>query len=173
MEQQLPKAAVLCNGPSRSSFQSRIGYDLVLGCNIPWTDVDATVVLDEEVIKAWQKRLELIKCKVYYSRKAWDYFHRYKHERAFFMERSAGIVQVQPQYHSAGHVAVEKAINLGYKVIDIYGCDVMFADTIASYTRQHIPNNVRDDSKRHIQGWRDRWNKIIESHPEITLNFIK
>lgn len=52
------KAALLCNGPSRVAFKSRLGYNYVIGCNIPWTEVDSTVIFDVEVLNhMWEKSL--------------------------------------------------------------------------------------------------------------------
>ena len=49
------KAALLCNGPSRSLFTSTNGYNYLIGCNVPWRQVDATVVLDVGVVQKWWK----------------------------------------------------------------------------------------------------------------------
>ena len=38
------KGAVVANGPSRTRFNSSDGYNYTIGCNIPWTKVDSTVI---------------------------------------------------------------------------------------------------------------------------------
>ena len=45
------KAAVVRNGPSRFAFQENLKYNYTIGCNIPWTNVNATVILDSNVIE--------------------------------------------------------------------------------------------------------------------------
>jgi hypothetical protein len=62
------KCAVLCNGPSRFDYQPSTEYDYVIGCNVPWTDVDATVIVDEVVVERWSKQPDLNKLPAYFSR---------------------------------------------------------------------------------------------------------
>lgn len=44
------KIAVLGNGASRNFFADPSRYDYLIGCNIPWTEVDANVIIDEEMV---------------------------------------------------------------------------------------------------------------------------
>jgi hypothetical protein len=166
------KAAVLCNGPSRVDYRPSTEYNYVIGCNIPWTTVDATVVLDENVIERWSKQPDLIKVPVYFSRKAWMYTDEIK-KRDFFIPYMIEIIDILPEFDSSGHNAVSCMIRKGYTEIDIYGCDSWFEQTIVSYTHQYFKNLNPDDSKKHINGWRTRWNNIMAGSPEVKLNFIR
>lgn len=166
------KAAVLCNGPSRELFKSREGYDFIIGCNIPWINVDATVVLDKEVVNKWANNLELIQCPTYFSVDAWRQTDSIK-KRDLFRPYLKELISPKYPYHTSGHNACEIAIKLGYTEIDIYGCDSYFSDTTTTYTRTLITKpHPSDGSMKHIIGWRNRWNEIVQNHPNIHLNFI-
>jgi hypothetical protein len=166
------KAAVLCNGPSRNLYESSTEYDFVIGCNIPWTKVDATIVLDEQVVRLWAKNPELITVPTYFSVKAWQETDAIK-KRDFFRPFLIKIINPRYPYHSSGHNAVEQVIDKGYKHIDIFGCDSWFSEVGLSYTRTHIKDGgIADGDMKHIERWRDRWKEIMEKHPEVTLNFI-
>lgn len=163
------KAAVLCNGPSRVAFQSRLGYDYVIGCNIPWSEeVNSTVVLDIGVVQQWYKR-NFRNVPTWFSRHAWRETNFTR--RAFFRDSFLGLVDPLPEYDSSGHVACSKVIELGYKEIDIYGCDSWFIDNTDSYTHQYVDGRPNDRSK-HIIGWRKRWEDIINGHPDVKITFI-
>jgi hypothetical protein len=166
------KVAVLCNGPSRFAYTGRLGYDYVIGCNIPWTEVDATVVLDENVIHRWAKEPDLIRCKTYFSRKAWMETDAIK-KRDFFHPYLIEVIDIMPEYDSSGHNAARCAIKLGANQLDIYGCDSWFDQTIVSYTHEYFKNLNPDNSKKHVMGWRKRWEEIIKSNPDVMFNFIR
>ena len=165
------KTAVLCNGPSRNLFNSSDGYHYIIGCNVPWTKVDATVVLDENVIDRWAKEPELITVPTYFSRKAWMHTDSIK-KRSFFEKYFIDIVDILPEYDTSGHNAVKCAIKRGAVEIDIYGCDSWFEQTIVSYTHKYFKNLNPDDSKKHVIGWRKRWQEIIDGNPTVKINFI-
>jgi hypothetical protein len=168
------KCAVLCNGPSRVAYIPSTEYDFVIGCNIPWTDVDATVVLDEAVVELWAKTPDLIKVPTYFSVAAWrqtDAVRKYQ-PREFFKKFMVEIITPMYPFHSSGHNACEIAIKKGYKQIDIYGCDSWFSSVVESYTRSFVPKGGAEGMK-HVQGWRKRWHEIMTAHPDVTLNFIK
>lgn len=168
------KCAVLCNGPSRISYQSREGYDFVIGCNVPWTEVDATVVLDHDVIMLWSNNPDLITVPTYFGPKAWMKTDAIK-KRQLFHPYFVDLLHVGKNYHSSGHCAAEVCIRRGASAIDIYGCDSWFESTIYSYTREHLPDKIDGAVLQHqtVDGWRQRWNKIIDSYPHITFNFIR
>jgi hypothetical protein len=168
------RVAVLCNGPSRISYQDRNLYDFVIGCNIPWTNVDATVVVDEEVVQLWHNNPSLIQSPIYFSEKAWVHATTIGHRdssQAYF----AGILKVEQKFHSSGHNAVEVAIAKGATSIDIYGCDSWFANTAESYTRKFIQVGPNEEIRKmgKVNGWRERWKKIIAKHPNVEITFIK
>lgn len=166
------KAAVLCNGPSRNDYTTRTGYDFVIGCNIPWCDVDATVVLDEAVVQKWSSQPDLISVPAYFSRKAWMFTDEIK-KRKFFEKFLIELVDVLPEYDSSGHHAAMACARRGASEIDIYGCDSWFDQTIASYTHKYFKNLNPDDSKKYVYGWRNRWNHIINQNPNIKFTFIR
>lgn len=167
------KAALLCNGPSRISYKPTESYDYVIGCNIPWTNVDSTVILDKEVIDKWAKQPDLINVPAHFSVEAWRYTDAIK-KRDIFRPYLLGLITPKYPYHSSGHNAAEILIKMGYEEIDIYGCDSWFSDVTQSFTRTIITKkHSSDGSMKHIIGWRNRWKEIIENHPEININFIQ
>ena len=166
------KCAVLCNGPSRILYEPSAEYGFVIGCNIPWTVVDATVVLDEQVVRLWAKNPDLITVPVFFSVKAWAETDAVK-KRDFFIPYLIKMINPKYPYHSSGHTAVEQVIDKGYTDIDIFGCDSWFSKVGRSYTRTHIKDGgVVDGDMRNIEGWRNRWKEIMDKHPEVNLNFI-
>ena len=162
------KAALLCNGPSRVVFQPSLEYNYLIGCNIPWTEVDSTVVLDVGVVQQWFKR-KIKPVPTWFSRHAWRETNFTN--RKYFQESFLGLVDPLPQYDSSGHVACSKLIELGYKQIDIYGCDSWWSDVTNSHTHQYTDTRPENTSK-HIVGWRKRWNTIISSNEEVNITFI-
>ena len=168
----MTRAALLCNGPSREDFlDSTSGYDYILGCNIPWySDVNATVIVDEKMIELWHATPELINCNAYFSKKAWIYASVNKF-KDFYADKLIEIIDVLPDYDSSGHVGCKILIKQGYKDIDVWGCDSWWDKTIVSYTHNFTKNLNPDDSPKHIKGWRDHWIKIMNDNPDISINF--
>lgn len=162
------KAAVLCNGPSRSLFVEPDRYDYIIGCNFPWTKVDSTVVLDIGVVQQWFKR-KMPPVPTWFSRHAWRETNFTS--RAYFRDSFLDLVDPLPEYDSSGHVACSKVIELGYNEIDIYGCDSWWEDVTDSHTHQYVDGRPSDRTK-HIIGWRNRWKAIISSKPDVVINFI-
>lgn len=168
------KAAVLCNGSRRISYGGRNDYDFVIGCNIPWTqDLDATVVVDEEIVIIWSQNLNLIHVPIYFSKKAWMCADNLK-IRETTTQQFAGIIDVEPNYHSSGHCAAEIAIARGATLINVYGCDGMFERTTNSYTRNFIPSGPNEQIRGvdKVNGWRRRWSSLMQHTPQTTINFI-
>lgn len=172
------KVALLCNGPSRSAYDPNKEYAFRIGCNIPWTEVDCTVVLDIGVIQRWVKKPDMIKFPTYLSRTAQREANitglTKTHGHLFL-----GTVNPEPEYDSCGHQAATVLINKGYKDIDIYGCDAYFENVIESYTWDIVPErfpnrNMRNGTRnKRAPAWRDRWNKMIQKYPDIKFNFIR
>lgn len=164
--------AILCNGPSRVQYDPNKEYAYRIGCNIPWTDVDCTVILDEDVCTYWSRNLSAIKCPAYFSISAWNWAVNLPGFKAYIEENNlfAGIVDVpvEPK-HSTGHVAVLKAIDLGYKKFDIYGLDSWFEDNIESYTINFVDNKPVN----HVASWRQAWKNIIGRNDRCKFNFIR
>jgi hypothetical protein len=164
--------AILCNGPSRVHYDPNKEYAYRIGCNIPWTDVDCTIIMDEDVCTYWSRNLSAIKCPVYFSDSSWRWsqnlpkFEEYIEKNNLF----AGIVDVPTvPKHSTGHIAVLKAIELGYKKFDIYGLDSWFEETVESYTKQFVDNNPGNN----VMQWREAWRNIINSNDRLKFNFIR
>jgi hypothetical protein len=167
-------AAILGNGPSRVSyFQNKIKYDTIVGCNIPWTDVDYTIILDEEVVARWKAEPNMIKVPAYFSVHSWEYIDRPLRAIEFFEPFKLGIVKPGKEFDTSGHVACSLLISKGYKEIDVYGADVMFSDTLESRSHDFFKNHPDPNSSAHIRGWRNRWQRIVEGNPDVIINFRK
>ena len=156
------KCAVLCNGDSRILFTSADRYNYLIGCNIPWRQVNASVVLDVNVLERWETL-----CPFYASVTAWRELHKRQRFEPYFL----GFVDTFPEHDSSGHAATRKVIELGYTEIDIYGCDSWFTENTESYTHQWIDSRSIDSS-RQVSIWRKRWTDIIDSNPDVNINFI-
>lgn len=163
------KAALLCNGPSRIDYPGRDGYDYVLGCNIPWTSVDATVIIDAKVVALWAKDKNLIKCKAYYSTDAWRHTDEIK-QRNFFQSKFLGIFESLKDRDSSGHAAARLLIKKGYKDIDVWGADSWFEQTIVSSTHKIIPNLNDDHDRKFVERWREQW-KVLMDKPDVNIHF--
>ena len=166
------KCAVLCNGPSRSVYNPEKEYAYRIGCNIPWTKVDCTVILDPQMVKVLIKDTSLINCHVYFSQVAWDYVEEVG---ASSMFKSLGIIQKTRKGLSSGNLACMKAVELGYTEIDIYGADAMTTNDIRSnnVSKSYTRNFLDSDSMNMSRDWRTNFNKMIHNHPEVKFNFIK
>lgn len=169
------KAACLCNGPSRVKYQPSDDYQFVMGCNIPWTDTNATVVVDAVVVEKWNEERSLINTKVFYSVEAWR--KACELDKPFFEQFYAGEVKHGTHYDSSGHTAVRTLINLGYTEIDIYGCDAYFTKNVDSYTSNFIVRDTSPNSElRKVEravGWKVQWNIMKDDNPHVRLNFIR
>ena len=164
-------AAILGNGPSRESYHSSTTtYDTVVGCNVPWTSVDFTIILDEEVVQRWAREPNLITVPAYFSEHAWRETDAIR-KREFFQPYFKGLVKPLPEYDTSGHVACSLLINEGYKKIDVYGADVMFADTLESRSHEFFKNHPDTNSNAHIKGWRNRWKSILDNNPSCSIIF--
>ena len=170
------KCAILGNGPSRSLYSPSKQYDYCIGCNIPWAVTDCTVIIDKDVMAAWSKNLDLIKCSVWLTNSAYSISgrmfinHPTKYLKTYLKQNN--LVNGFKQHkvgHSSGHLAAQVAIDLGYTEIDLYGFDSYFSNTMESYTLKHvatIPDN-------RVESWRKIWNSIISSNPDVVFNFIR
>ena len=168
------KAAVVCNGPSRFAFQENLKYNYTIGCNIPWTNVNATVILDSNVIERWSRSPELISCPAFFTTRAWRSadevkFRNYILDNKLFIE----LIPDHPEFYSAGHVAALIVCNKGYTDLDIFGVDSMFEDTVESFTNTLINDHNPDSEKQRINNWRFIWNKLQNDFPNVSFNFIR
>jgi hypothetical protein len=156
------KVAVLCNGPSRSLFTSPTGYNYIIGCNIPWRQVDSTVILDDDVLEKWETP-----CAFYASVTAW----RECRNRDKFKDHLIEIFEPLKDVPTSGHEATRRVISMGAKEIDIYGCDSWFTNNTESYTHKWVDGRAIDMNKQ-ISVWRARWYELMAKHPDVKINFI-
>ena len=158
------KTALLCNGPSRVAFNSRLGYNYIIGCNIPWTKVDSTVVLDKEVLEKMQSLNRF-----YCSRNAWRECPTKTRDKliGYLVELFDPLVD----YDSTGHAAARILLKLGATEIDIYGCDSWFANNTESYTHKYVDSRS-DDMTKNVSVWRSRWYDLMDKNPSVKFNFI-
>ena len=156
------KCAVLCNGDSRSLFTAPDRYNYLIGCNIPWRQVNSTVIMDAGVLEKWE-----IPCAFYASDRAW----RECRKRDRFKDHLIEIFPARIDNPTSGHAALQIVISLGATQIDIYGCDSWFSDDTSSYTHQWVDDRATDMSKQ-VRIWRQRWDAIISSNPDVKINFI-
>ena len=164
------RGAILCNGPSRKLYNPG-GYDYVIGCNVPWTNVDATVIIDIDMVKHLANNPELIKYKIYFGRDAWRYTDGIN-KRKHFLNYLHEIVDPKPPFYSCGHMALQILLNEGYNEIDIYGCDSRFTKTLESYTHQYTDSS-NNDLEKCINAWNVRWDNMIKNNPNANINFIR
>lgn len=157
------KTALLGNGNSRILYTPESNsYDYVIGCNIPWTKVDSTVILDVNVLDKIDVPLNF-----YASRNAWREFREREKLIGYLIE----IFDSIPDYDSAGHAAARILLKLGATEIDIYGCDSWFTNDTESYTHQWIDSRSID-MNRNVSVWRARWYELMSKHSHVNFNFI-
>lgn len=168
------KGAVLANGPSRIIFSNYGGYNYTIGCNIPWTKVDSTVILDGNVIQRWSRDLKLISCPAFFTTRAWRVADEVK-IREYILDNGLFIDMIPdfPEFFSAGHVAAQIMCDNDFTELDIFGVDSMFKDTVESFTNTLVDDYNPDSEKQRIVNWRLNWDKLQNDYPEVTFNFIK
>ena len=168
------RGAVVANGQSRTRFNSSNGYNYTIGCNIPWTKVDATVILDGNVIERWSRDLNLISCPAFFTARAWRSTDEYK-IRDYILNNNL-FIDLMPdvrEFFSAGHVAAQIMCENDFTELDIYGVASMFEDTVESFTNTLINDYNPDSEVQRIVNWRLNWDKLQNDYPEVTFNFIR
>ena len=165
------KVAVLCNGPSRSAYDPNTEYAYRIGCNIPWTKVDCTVILDPQMANLIASDRSLIDCKIYFSDNAWEHVK----DKSVFEDIFLGTIAKTKKGMSSGNMACMKLVELGYKDIDIYGADAMTTSDIRSnnVTKSYTRKFLDSDGINMSPNWRTNWNRMIEQYPDVKFNFIK
>ena len=175
----MSSAAVLCNGPSRLAFKGKLGYDYVMGCNIPWTTVDGTVIMDGNIMHAWFAKPNLIQCKedqVFVTKQAWRTAGELKFQDYIENRYAVNIIDTEykvPEMYSSGHVAASIVLNMYVDVIDIYGCDSYFTNTVESFTSTYVNDVNKDSEQQRIDAWRKHWNALQNKYSEVEFNFIR
>jgi hypothetical protein len=158
------RVALLGNGNSRNCFTEPDGYDYLIGCNVPWRQVNSTVVLDVNVLEKFDKHVDL-----FVSRKAWiECSNKIKNK---LIGSLRGLFDPLPEYDSTGHAACRKLLELGATEIHIYGCDSWFTNDTESYTHKYVDSRSMDMTKN-VSVWRARWYELMAKHPQVVFNFI-
>lgn len=155
--------AVVGNGPSGESYD--LSADYVIACNIPSKkySVDATVIVDEEIVWLLKNNPELIEVPVILSNKAWEKMKELKIDNQFEILDSFR----SEEWHNAGHYAAKYLMkNVECDTIQIWGCDSYFEDTIDSTTDELVEKRNDNTFIRH---WRGVWNQIIDNNPRISF----
>lgn len=168
------RGAVVANGPSRIAFTSSEGYIYTIGCNIPWTKVDSTVILDGNVIHRWSSDLNLISCPAFFTSRSWRTTDEVR-IRDYIINNNLFIELIPdfPEFYSAGHVAAQIMCENDFTELDIYGVDSMFKDTVESFTNTLVYDHNPDSEKQRIVNWRKNWDKLQKDYPDVIFNFIR
>lgn len=167
MDTHALKGAVLGNGPSRDLYD--YSADVVIGCNIPGEgySLDATVILDVEVVWILKNNPELLNCPAIVSTAAYEKIKELR------LVNDIHVMEVLPRtfdWHNSAHYAalfLTNVIECG--TIDLWGCDSYFTNDRASHTDQLIkpPDNAASLPKH----WNRVWNQIIADHPDVHFHF--
>ena len=146
-------------------------YAYRIGCNIPWTKVDCTVILDPQMANLIASDRSLIDCKIYFSDNAWEHVK----DKSVFEDIFLGTIAKTKKGMSSGNMACMKLVELGYKDIDIYGADAMTTSDIRSnnVTKSYTRKFLDSDGINMSPNWRTNWNRMIEQYPDVKFNFIK
>jgi hypothetical protein len=168
------KAAIIGNGPSRLAFTSSNMYNYTIGCNIPWTKVDSTVILDSNVIERWARDLKLISCPVFFTTRSWRTTDEIK-IRDYIINNNLFIELIPdyPEFYSAGHIAAQIMCKKEFSELDLYGVDSMFSNTVKSFTNTLVPDHNPDSEHQRIVNWRKNWDKLQNDYPDVIFNFIE
>lgn len=163
------KCAILGNGPSRTLY-IKSDFDLVIGCNIPWTEVDYTIIRDLDPIKVWMKDLSVIKCPSIISSDICSDIDPEFKSHLVKLGLIVNVFETIPNLHwSTGHYAAKLAIDWGYTELHLYGFDSLWSNNLDSSTREYIPDAPMVD--RYI--WRRTWHWLINDNPNVVFNFIR
>lgn len=160
------KTAILGNGPSRILYNSENDFDLVIGCNIPWTKVDATILCDREIVDVIKNDFILIQVPVIISNIV------YERMKEFRIVESFTILDVfkPKEWHNAAHYAADYLMTKEVEEIQIYGCDSIFENDLSSVTDEKIEKKM--DSDRFIRQWRKVWSKKFENDIKFVIKRI-
>lgn len=158
-------AHILGNGPSIKLYEDAPWGDFIIGCNFQQHRVDVNIVLDCRPFMIYKGNRDLLPNKVLITSKyAWPTILEQGLEKEF---KIASMVQVLEKYKSAGHYAVEYAIDHDYSEIHLWGFDSIWEDTQETRTDEIVPRNrAQFDLWMH---WRERW-KNYTQHNIIVHN---
>lgn len=158
--------AILGNGPSRTLYNANNEYDFVIGCNIPYEKVDATVICDVEIVELLKNDFTLIQIPVIISTVV------YEKMKEFRIVESFTILNVfkPKEWHNAAHYAADYLMTKEVEEIQIYGCDSIFENDLSSVTDEKIEKKM--DSDRFIRQWRKVWSKKFENDIKFVIKRI-
>jgi hypothetical protein len=172
--------AILGNGPSKEDWfmeKDLHPFGFVMGCNFPWTKVDATTIIDGKAAEGWVKyvveKKEVKPVKLYLSPAANS---RFVHlgEKQFLHQWKKGEVEVRRRESSA-HCAAKVAIEqLGATQVRVYGADTFFTMENASSTWKYV-NGGLDGAKKaqQITDWRSNWHRLKEENPHVQITMVR
>lgn len=167
------KAAVLGNGKSRFLYTNPNEYDYVIGCNIPWTTVNDTVIIDEKVVEYLYNNKQKYKYshKTIFSRKAWIKIVEMQAEY-YFSPYIASIIEMEEGIDSSAHIALKYVLSLNeFSTIHLYGCDSRWSGDMSSRTHQYV-NNKPPDQSATLSLWNSRWDTILKQNMTVDIVFI-
>lgn len=168
------KGNVLCNGPRMKYYTPNGLY--TMGCNYPPVEVDATSIIDREVIRKWATgTVEMRTNTVVLNRASLETLK--EHKRFFQLPENTihilGTFNILRNYYSSGHWAAMAMIKLGYTELDIYGCDSWWDIDIGSYTDNFIEKGKPNYNPKFVGEWRKSWHRMSrEEGKGVTFNFI-
>lgn len=149
-------AHILGNGPSKSLYEQQDGY--IIGCNIQAHPVHVSVVVDVKPFHLYMANRQIFQGKpIITSQYA---MNGMKHKN---IEAEFDILYKLPfldKYVSAGHIAVEWALDNDYTEIHLWGFDSIWADTQETST----DNFIQRDRQQHdlFIHWREKWQPFKE-----------
>jgi hypothetical protein len=172
--------AVLGNGPSKEDWlmeKSLYPFNFIMGCNFPWTHVDATTIIDGKAAEGWVEyvidKKEVNPVKFYLSPSANS---RFVHlgVRQFLHQWKAGDVEVRRRESSA-HCATKVAIEqLGATEVRVYGVDTFFTMNNESSTWKYVNGGLSGAKKsQQITDWRTNWHRIKEENPDVKITMVR
>ena len=167
------KVAVLGNGKSRFLFANPKEYDYIIGCNIPWTDVDSTVIIDEKVVEFLYKNKEKHNYhqNTIFSRKSWTRVVELQAE-TYFSPMLNSIVEMSEGIDSSAHIALKYALTFdNVSSVHVYGCDSRWIDNISSRTHHYV-NNKPPNQAATVGLWISRCDDIIQGNKNVEIVFI-
>lgn len=151
-------AHILGNGPSIDLYEEKSSGDFIVGCNFQKHRVDVNVVLDCKPFLIYKGNRDLLPNKhLITSKYAWPTIVEQGLEKEFkFLQ----VVPFLEKYKSAGHYAVEYAIDYDYAEIHLWGFDSIWQDTQETRTDEIVPRNrAQFDLWMH---WRERWKNYTQ-----------
>lgn len=170
------KGNVLCNGPRRKYFTPNGLY--TIGCNFPPIPVDATCIVDRNVIRSWvEGKVEMLTKNFVLTRAAIETLNEKPSKEFISRPENAisilGHFNLARNYYSSGHWAAFAMIRLGYTELDIYGCDSFWEMNIGSYTDNFIEKGKPLHNPKFATEWRKSWHRLSrEEGKGVKFNFI-